>query len=305
MENRKTLLDQIPPLHTVVTTTSNFHQIVDPKRMDPTIARLLKLMDGKRTINQIVRDSSAPELTILKHLAKLNQLGFLEYGESNDSNDESEYEINSSSADNYFVDQRTETSHASPKEPVEEMDGNFEYLMDEPGKPTFEFASPGDLLHEPEKSQKQNTVLVLSTDPYIQDSFFQHLHFKKAKHKNPLGENTRFGRIQQSAQTVNILGLCMDHHFNAYMDFFGPSVYTCILLINRQRVIPSYLNYLLTVMEKKLAVPVTLVLKGDKESLYHESRDLQKRIVNHENWHLLLKSHFASEDIQDIINNLS
>ncbi|MDZ7724602.1 MAG: hypothetical protein U5R06_17805 [candidate division KSB1 bacterium] len=304
MESRKTLLNQIPPLNTIVTLTANFKQIMDPEHMDPTVARLLNLMDGKRTIRQVIDQISGPELTTLKHLAKLHQLGFLQYDPENE--DES-FELDSGSADNYYVNSTSAASREStqlmPHEPVEEIDGNFEYSTNAPEKP--EFASPGDILHEHERRQKRDTLLILSTDPDIQKLFLHHLEFKESSRNKTPDPHIRFGILQRKDRTLNILGVCMDRHFNAYMEFFGSSIHACLLLINREKVVTSYLNYLLTVLEKKLYVPITLVLKGDEKALYHDSRDLQQRVVNNENWRLLLKSSFNPRDIQDIIKSVS
>ena len=304
MENHKVFLEQIPPLNTIATTTDNFNQIIDPDHMDPAVARLLRLLDGKRTLKQVINDNSDPELTTLKHLAKLNQLGFLEY---TDADAEPGYTLDSGSAENYFSDQPEiiPTGQTLPvrREPVEEIDGNFEYSI-EYIKPNFEFASPGDILHEHEKSQKRDTLLILSTDTDIQKGFFEHLEFQEAKPKNRIESNIKFGLMERSGETINILGLCMDRHFNAYMEYFSSSIHSCILLVNRKTVTLSYLNYLLTVLENKLFVPITLVLISDEKSLYHDSRELQQRIVNNENWHLLLKSEFTQRDIKDILKSV-
>ncbi|MBN2413298.1 response regulator [candidate division KSB1 bacterium] len=77
MEKREEILKQLPSLDTVLTTTSNFKKITSKQDLASNLQYFLELFDGKRTLKQIINDSQEDEITTLKRILQLNQLGFL------------------------------------------------------------------------------------------------------------------------------------------------------------------------------------------------------------------------------------
>ncbi len=77
MEKRDEILKQLPSLEAVITTTSNFKKITSKQDLAGNLQYFLELFDGKRTLKQIINDSQEDEITTLKRILQLNQLGFL------------------------------------------------------------------------------------------------------------------------------------------------------------------------------------------------------------------------------------
>ena len=77
MEEREQLLKELPPLESVVVTTSNFKKILEKQELAPDLENFLNLFDGERSLGRIVDESDYDEITALKRILKLYRLGFL------------------------------------------------------------------------------------------------------------------------------------------------------------------------------------------------------------------------------------
>jgi len=77
MEQREELLKQLPPLATVLTTTNNFKNIVAQKNLTADLEYFISLFDGRRSLGQIIAESTYDETTTITRIAKLYRLGFL------------------------------------------------------------------------------------------------------------------------------------------------------------------------------------------------------------------------------------
>jgi DNA-binding response OmpR family regulator len=77
MEQREELLQQLPSLDAVLVTTKNFKRIIESQELEPDLAAFVSLFDGERTLGRIIDESSYDEITCLKRIVKLFNLGFL------------------------------------------------------------------------------------------------------------------------------------------------------------------------------------------------------------------------------------
>jgi len=77
METREELLKQLPSLDAVLVTTSNFQKIVASQHLEPDLEYFVSLFDGVRTFARVIDESNYDELTTLKRIDKLFNLGFL------------------------------------------------------------------------------------------------------------------------------------------------------------------------------------------------------------------------------------
>jgi len=77
MQDRDEILSQLPPIDSVLITSSNFRKIIGPKKLTPDLDYFLNLFDGERTLARIIDESSYDDLTTLERVLKLYRLGFL------------------------------------------------------------------------------------------------------------------------------------------------------------------------------------------------------------------------------------
>jgi CheY-like chemotaxis protein len=77
MDQREELLQLLPSLDAVLVTTQNFKRIVESQELEPDLDRFIRLFDGERTLGRVIDESLYDELTTLKRLHKLYELGFI------------------------------------------------------------------------------------------------------------------------------------------------------------------------------------------------------------------------------------
>ncbi|MBD3375600.1 response regulator [candidate division KSB1 bacterium] len=77
MEQREELLQQLPSLDAILVTTQNFKRIVESQELEADLAAFVSLFDGERTLGRIIDESKYDEITCLKRIIKLFNLGFL------------------------------------------------------------------------------------------------------------------------------------------------------------------------------------------------------------------------------------
>ncbi len=85
MEERETLLSELPPPDTTFVLTDRFKQILRQKELSPDVAKLITLIDGRRDIMKIIDESIYDDLKTLKKLVRLYQQGFIAPGKASDS----------------------------------------------------------------------------------------------------------------------------------------------------------------------------------------------------------------------------
>ncbi|MBN1541466.1 response regulator [candidate division KSB1 bacterium] len=77
METREELLKHLPPLDAVLVTTENFRKIISAQQLERDLDHFISLFDGKRTLERVIDESNYDELTSLRRIQKLYDLGFL------------------------------------------------------------------------------------------------------------------------------------------------------------------------------------------------------------------------------------
>ncbi len=77
MDQREEILQLLPSLDAVLVTTQNFKKIVENQELEPDLDRFIRLFDGERTLGRVIDESLYDELTTLKRLHKLYELGFI------------------------------------------------------------------------------------------------------------------------------------------------------------------------------------------------------------------------------------
>ncbi len=85
MEQREELLQQLPSLDAILVTTQNFKRIVESQELETDLAAFVSLFDGERTLGRIIDESDYDEITCLKRIVKLFNLGFLNILSESDS----------------------------------------------------------------------------------------------------------------------------------------------------------------------------------------------------------------------------
>jgi DNA-binding response OmpR family regulator len=80
-DERTRLETQLPPLETYLKVGPRLRQALQGKRAAPDLQRYLKLLDGSRTIRQVVEGSGQDEMKALADLVRLYQRGMLDVAE--------------------------------------------------------------------------------------------------------------------------------------------------------------------------------------------------------------------------------
>lgn len=77
METREKLINQLSSPKTSFIITPTFKTLVERKKVSEDVANFIKLMDGKRDVEQIIDDSGLDDLVTLKRIVRLYQQGFI------------------------------------------------------------------------------------------------------------------------------------------------------------------------------------------------------------------------------------
>ncbi|RMF68573.1 MAG: DUF4388 domain-containing protein, partial [Calditrichaeota bacterium] len=77
LQDRDKLLKQLPPMDTVFVKTSVFEQLLRRRSVSTDAMRFISLLDGQRTMADIIDESTYDDLKTLERLLKLYQQGFI------------------------------------------------------------------------------------------------------------------------------------------------------------------------------------------------------------------------------------
>ena len=77
VESRDKLIKQLSSPNTSFTVTPTFKVLVEKKKVGEDVANFIKLLDGKRDIEQIIDDSGLDDLVTLNRIVRLYQQGFI------------------------------------------------------------------------------------------------------------------------------------------------------------------------------------------------------------------------------------
>jgi len=77
-DERQRLQGQLPPLSSRLQVGARLQQVLQGKRPAPDLQRYMDLLDGTRTLQQVIDESGRDEITAMKDLTKLYERGLLE-----------------------------------------------------------------------------------------------------------------------------------------------------------------------------------------------------------------------------------